>query len=135
VERLEVEELECWWRGFAGPGLAVHGRWSGELGFALTGRKNCWSDRGDGTTVLSGPNVAALKLLLELLFREFTSRELEDWCEYVCVRRAGWVAAGGEGFSKSEQYAESRPREGGVLSDCSRSRWCALTVAETERTR
>jgi hypothetical protein len=45
------------------------------------------------------------------------------------------VAVGGEGFSKSEQYAESRPREGGVLSDCSRSRCCALTVAETERTR
>jgi hypothetical protein len=78
--------------------------------------------------------VAALKLVLVLVPRELiASRELEDWCEYVCVR-AGCVAVGGDGFSKSEQYAESRPREGGVLSDCSRSR-CALTAAETERTR
>jgi hypothetical protein len=44
-EPLEPAEWECMWFGV---GAAVHGRWRGELGDAFTGRRYCWSERGEG---------------------------------------------------------------------------------------
>jgi hypothetical protein len=44
--RFEEEEFE--WMCIMLLGAAVQGRWRGELGEAWTGRKNCWSERGEG---------------------------------------------------------------------------------------
>jgi hypothetical protein len=88
-----------------GPGAAVQGRWRGELGDAFTGRKNCWSDRGLG-----------MKSPLNTGGESSRAGGIRGEFEIVCVNWEG----GEKGFSKSEQYAESRPREGGVLTDRSR---------------
>jgi hypothetical protein len=45
LEPLEPAELLWMWFGV---GAAVQGRWRGELGDAFTGRKYCWSERGEG---------------------------------------------------------------------------------------
>jgi hypothetical protein len=50
-------------------------------------------------------------------------------CEMVWVSRAGCVPGGDDFGSKSEQYAESRPREGGVFSVL--SRFCLLSLIAT----
>jgi hypothetical protein len=49
-ERLDDLEFEWMWMWLrpALAGAAVHGRWSGECGDALTGRKKCGSERGEG---------------------------------------------------------------------------------------
>ena len=58
-----------------------------------------WVSTGGESTLLSG------------------FRGMVEISEIVCVI---WDAKGGEsGLSKSEQYAESSPREGGVLTDWS----------------
>jgi hypothetical protein len=41
---------------------------------------------------------------------------------------AGWGPGGLRGFSKSEQYAESSPREGGVFNEYSRSRGLGTAI-------
>jgi hypothetical protein len=97
-ESADVEELECMCSGFEGP--AVQGLWSGECGDALTGRKYCWSERGEG--MKSRVNIGGtLRSLVD--GRGGTTYEDERDC--VCVRceRPGCVPAGGEGFSRSEQ--------------------------------
>src|SRR3954471_20818465 len=92
-------------------GAAVHGRWSGECGLALTGRKNCLSDLGDGRNsldIIGGTSRVVNKPGAEV-------DEYGDWMEDgdakdCCIERTG------NGGSRSEQYAESTPRDGGVLT-------------------
>lgn len=87
--RLEDEELE--WMCIMLLGAAVQGRWSGELGEAWTGRKNCWSERGEG--MKSRVSVGGV-------LRPGTGGEdMEVGVE----RRTGRVGFGDDCFSKSEQ--------------------------------
>jgi len=87
--RFEEDELECMCIMLLG--AAVQGRWSGELGEAWTGRKYCWSERGEG--MKSRVSVGGV-------LRPGTRGE---FMEVGVGRRAGWVVFGGDCFSKSEQ--------------------------------
>ena len=83
LERLERLELVCMWF----EGAAVQGRWRGELGEALTGRRvKCCSERGLGIWK-SRCKVGGVGM------RELTLFDIV----------AGGGPGGERGFSKSEQ--------------------------------